>query len=119
MSERETAVELPFAAGCCPCVGKLRTVLPLTAGIRDGAVQLVLTHQRGRSGERACGLCWAQNDSRMKAVERFPSLEPQLKRVKDHGRAEALLIASFGEAELRREAEQLAEDEVMPSREDK
>ena len=81
---------------------------------------MVLTHQRGRSGERASGLWgWAQNDSRMKAVERFPSLEPQLKRVKDHGRAEALLIASFGEAELRREAEQLAEDEVMPSREDK
>ena len=24
MSERETVVELPFAAGCCPCVGKLQ-----------------------------------------------------------------------------------------------
>jgi hypothetical protein len=34
-------VELPFAADCCPCVEKLRTVLPLTVGIRDGAVQLV------------------------------------------------------------------------------
>ena len=33
--------ELPFAADCCPCVEKLRTVLPLTVGIRDGAVQLV------------------------------------------------------------------------------
>jgi hypothetical protein len=36
-------VELPFAAGCCPCVEKLRTVLPLTVGVRDGAVQLVST----------------------------------------------------------------------------
>jgi hypothetical protein len=26
----ETAVKLPFAADCCPCVEKLRTVLPLT-----------------------------------------------------------------------------------------
>jgi hypothetical protein len=34
-------VELPFAADCCPCVEKLRTVVPLTVGIRDGAVQLV------------------------------------------------------------------------------
>jgi hypothetical protein len=25
-------VRLPFAADCCPCVGKLRTVLPLTLG---------------------------------------------------------------------------------------
>jgi hypothetical protein len=34
-------VELPFAADCCPCVEKLRTVLPFTVGLRDGAVQLV------------------------------------------------------------------------------
>jgi hypothetical protein len=34
---------LPWAAGCCLCVGKLRTVLPLTVGIRDSAVQLVST----------------------------------------------------------------------------
>jgi hypothetical protein len=43
MSERETVAELPFAADCCPCVEKLRTVLPFTVGIRDGAVQLVST----------------------------------------------------------------------------
>jgi hypothetical protein len=35
--------ELPFAADCCPCVEKLRTVLPLTVGIRDGVVHLVST----------------------------------------------------------------------------
>jgi hypothetical protein len=43
MSERETAVELPFAADCCPCLDKLRTVLPFTVGIRDGVVHLVST----------------------------------------------------------------------------
>ena len=43
MSERETVVELPFAADCYPCEEKLRTVLPFTVGIRDGAVQLVST----------------------------------------------------------------------------
>jgi hypothetical protein len=36
-------VELPWAADCCPCEEKLRTVLPLTVGIRDGAVYLGLT----------------------------------------------------------------------------
>ena len=43
MIERETVVELPWAADSCPCVEKLRTVLPLTVGIRDGVVQLVST----------------------------------------------------------------------------
>jgi hypothetical protein len=41
MSEREAVVELPWAADCCPCVEKLRTVLPVTVGIRASAVQLV------------------------------------------------------------------------------
>jgi hypothetical protein len=36
-------VELPWAADCCPCVEKLRTVLPFTVDIRDGAVHLVST----------------------------------------------------------------------------
>jgi hypothetical protein len=31
-------------------VGKLRTVLPISDVIRDSAVQLVLTHQRGAVG---------------------------------------------------------------------
>jgi hypothetical protein len=41
MSERETVVELPWAADGFPCVEKLRTVLPLTGGIRDGAERWV------------------------------------------------------------------------------
>jgi hypothetical protein len=51
------AVELPWAADSCPCVEKLRTVLPLTVGIRDSAVPLVLTHRRrGRGQLRALAL---------------------------------------------------------------
>ena len=42
MSERETVVGIPWAADCCPCVEKLRAVLPLTVGIVDEAVQLQL-----------------------------------------------------------------------------
>jgi hypothetical protein len=34
--DTETVIEIPFAADCCPCVEKLRTVLPFTVGIRDG-----------------------------------------------------------------------------------
>jgi hypothetical protein len=36
-------VELPWAADCCPCVGKLRTVLPLTVGGSFPPPQLVDT----------------------------------------------------------------------------
>jgi hypothetical protein len=39
--QAETVVGLPWAADSCPWVGKLRTVLPFTVGIRDSAVQLV------------------------------------------------------------------------------
>jgi hypothetical protein len=34
VSERETVVRLPFAADCCPCAEKLRTVLTLTVDIK-------------------------------------------------------------------------------------
>ena len=44
-------VGVPWAADSCPWVGKLRTVLPLNNRvIRDSAVQLGLTHQRGANG---------------------------------------------------------------------
>jgi hypothetical protein len=60
MSERETVVELPFAADCCPCVEKLRNVLPLTVGIGDGAVQLVSTLRSvvGRHTSQPPGGVW-------------------------------------------------------------
>jgi hypothetical protein len=43
VSERETVVELPWATDCCPREEKLRTVLPVPVGIRDGVVHLVST----------------------------------------------------------------------------
>ena len=33
--QSETVVKLPWAADCCPWVGKLRTLLPLTVGLGD------------------------------------------------------------------------------------
>jgi len=50
-SKLRQLVGLPWAADSCPWVGKLRTVLPLkNRVIRDSAVQLGLTHQRGANG---------------------------------------------------------------------
>ncbi|XP_058079027.1 Holliday junction resolvase MOC1, chloroplastic isoform X1 [Magnolia sinica] len=42
------------------------------------------------------GSCASKDDSRKAASVLFPSLSPLLKRKKDHGRAEALLIAAYG-----------------------
>ncbi|VVB16716.1 unnamed protein product [Arabis nemorensis] len=50
-----------------------------------------------RHFQLAGGSC-AKDDSRRVASELFPWLSSQLKRKKDHGRAEALLIAAYGEA---------------------
>ncbi|CAI5992242.1 unnamed protein product, partial [Closterium sp. NIES-64] len=41
-------------------------------------------------------LAFTSKDSRQLALSLFPSLATQLKRKKDHGRAEALLIATYG-----------------------
>jgi hypothetical protein len=50
-SKLRQLVRFPLAADSCPWVGKLRTVLPLkNRVIRDSAVQLGLTHQRGANG---------------------------------------------------------------------
>ncbi|KAF8083890.1 hypothetical protein N665_0747s0003 [Sinapis alba] len=49
-----------------------------------------------RHFQLAGGNC-RKDDSRRVASELFPLLSPQLKRKKDHGRAEALLIAAYGE----------------------
>ena len=48
--QAETVRGLPWAADSCPWMEKLRTVLQLSVGIRDSAVQLVLTHQRAGEG---------------------------------------------------------------------
>lgn len=49
-----------------------------------------------RHFQLAGGNC-TKDDSRRVASELFPLLSSQLKRKKDHGRAEALLIAAYGE----------------------
>ena len=51
-SKLRQLVRLPWAADSFPWVGKLRTMLPLKNRdvIRDSAVQLGLTHQRGANG---------------------------------------------------------------------
>ncbi|KAL2653171.1 hypothetical protein R1flu_021299 [Riccia fluitans] len=45
---------------------------------------------------RICGKEFTKDDSRALASSLFPALSLQLRRKKDHGRAEALLIAAFG-----------------------
>jgi hypothetical protein len=53
LSERETVVELPFAADCCPCVEKLRTVLPSTdEGVRAASSTALTSLNRTRSNGR-------------------------------------------------------------------
>lgn len=42
------------------------------------------------------GLDKDKNTSRIRAVELFPTLAPELSRVKDDGRAEAILMAEYG-----------------------
>ncbi|GBG59270.1 hypothetical protein CBR_g32285 [Chara braunii] len=44
------------------------------------------------------GRDFTKDDSRALAAELFPSIALQVKRKKDHGRAEALLIAAFGQS---------------------
>lgn len=45
-----------------------------------------------------------KEESRQLAIEMFPEAAPFLKRKKDHQRAEAMLIAKWGDAYLRRRA---------------
>lgn len=45
---------------------------------------------------RLCGSRTSKDDSRQLASTLYPSMSPLLKRKKDHGRAEALLIAAYG-----------------------
>ncbi|KAJ4724476.1 Holliday junction resolvase MOC1, chloroplastic [Melia azedarach] len=49
-----------------------------------------------KTGYELTGSTTAKDDSRRVASTLFPSLSSQLKRKKDHGRAEALLIAAYG-----------------------
>lgn len=59
------------------------TVIPVQAKVWKTAMGL-------------CGKEFTKDDSRAVASSMFPVLSAQLRRKKDHGRAEALLIAAFG-----------------------
>jgi hypothetical protein len=72
-------VELPFAADSCPCVEKLRTVLPFTVGIRDGAVQLVST--LGSPPRPHEGVAQSTPLAALTALSAEPKREAQLRRL--------------------------------------
>ncbi|CAK9191030.1 unnamed protein product [Sphagnum troendelagicum] len=58
---------------------------------------------RAQAWKKAAGICgreYTKDDSRALASMLFPELSPLLKRKKDHGRADALLIARFGKKSL-------------------
>jgi hypothetical protein len=46
--------------------------------------------------KKAMGLTKSKDDSRQRAIELFPQLAPRLKLKKNHGRAEAILLAEYG-----------------------
>lgn len=52
--------------------------------------------QAWKSAMGISGRQYTKDDSRNLAMALFPDLGPQLKRKKDHGRADAILIAAFG-----------------------
>lgn len=52
--------------------------------------------QAWKSAMGISGRQYTKDDSRNVAMALFPDLRPQLKRKKDHGRADAILIAAFG-----------------------
>ncbi len=48
-----------------------------------------------RKWKKALGLTSDKDVSRLKAISLYPSLEPMLRRKKDHNRAEAILLAHY------------------------
>jgi crossover junction endodeoxyribonuclease RuvC len=52
-----------------------------------------------RKWKKALGLTSDKDVSRLKAISLYPSLEPLLRRKKDHNRAEAILLAHYTKLE--------------------
>jgi crossover junction endodeoxyribonuclease RuvC len=52
-----------------------------------------------RKWKKALGLTSDKDVSRLKAISLYPSLEPMLRRKKDHNRAEAILLAHYTKLE--------------------
>jgi crossover junction endodeoxyribonuclease RuvC len=73
--------------------GKAKAVLELLG--------IPYTRAEPASWKRQFGLTGQPKDaSRVLAIQRFPTVAAQLKRKKDNGRADALLIALYGEQRL-------------------
>jgi len=71
----------------------------LTAGHLEGVVHsLYLAHTLvpPREWKQAMKLTSSKEQARASAIRRWPDAAPMLSRVKDHNRAEALLIACYG-----------------------
>lgn len=71
----------------------------LTAGHLEGVVHsLRLAHTLARPSEwkKALNLTSSKEQARATAIRRWPDAGPLLKRVMDHNRAEALLLALYG-----------------------
>ncbi|XP_026424483.1 Holliday junction resolvase MOC1, chloroplastic-like [Papaver somniferum] len=60
----------------------------------------------------------SKDDSRKAASTLFPSLSSQLTRKKDHGRAEALLIAAYGKGLVLKSEELLKPEALLPKSEE-
>ena len=75
----------------------------LTAGHLEGVVHsLHLAHTLvpPRDWKQALKLTSSKEQARASAIRRWPDAAPLLSRVKDHNRAEALLIARYGHEKL-------------------
>ena len=71
----------------------------LTAGLVEGVVaarHYPHTLVAPKDWKKALGLSDSKEQARAKAIRLFPTLAAELKRVKDHNRAESLLIAKYG-----------------------
>lgn len=72
-----------------------------SAGIIEGvlaALDIVVIHSKPQIWKKHFNLIRAEKDaSRLLAIRLYPKLATQLSRKKDHGRAEALLIARYGQ----------------------
>lgn len=62
-----------------------------------GALQVPITTVQPATWKKAMGLGPDKDLSRSRALELFPKMAPMLARKKDHDRAEALLLAAWGQ----------------------
>lgn len=62
-----------------------------------GTLQIPVTLPMPAVWKRAMSLSPDKNLSRSRAIELYPAIAPKLSRIKDHDRAEAVLMARYGQ----------------------